>query len=81
MTVYRSKTSPELLAILKRWQEDRRPEDAEFLADQMPHLLEDVARVQSGFIALKAKVKKLESEMEDYRQTRILAELDDEQIH
>jgi len=81
MTVYRSKTSPELLAILKRWQEDQRPEDAALLADQMPHLLEDVARVKSGFIALKTKVKKLESEMEGYRQTRILAEFDDEQIH
>ena len=81
MASYRSKTSPELLATLKRWQDDPQPEDAEFLADQMPYLLEDVARVKMGFMALQEKVKQLEIEMEDYRQTRILTEFDDEQKH
>ncbi|WP_086479015.1 hypothetical protein [Oceanospirillum sanctuarii] len=81
MSRYHSKTSPELREVLQRWQEERKPEDAEWLADQMPHLLEDVARVQAGFIALRGKVKKLEAEMQTYRQTRLLAEFDDDNKH
>lgn len=81
MSRYKSKTSPDLKATLQRWLEERQPEDAEWLADQMPNLLEDVARVQAGFIALRGKVKKLESEMQTYRQTRLLAEFDDDNKH
>ncbi|MDX1320373.1 MAG: hypothetical protein R3204_09810 [Oceanospirillum sp.] len=81
MSRYQSKTSPELKEILQRWKEERQPEDAEWLADQMPNLLEDVARVQAGFMTLREKVKKLEAEMKTYRQTRLLAEFDDENKH
>ncbi len=81
MSRYQSKTSPELKATLERWQQDRHPKDAEWLSDQIPYLLEDVARVQAGFFALQDKVKKLESEMKTYRQTRILAEFDDINKH
>lgn len=81
MSRYHSKTSPELKEILQRWQKERHPEDAEWLADQMPNLLEDVARVQAGFMTLRSKVKKLESEMQTYRQTRLLAEFEDDNKH
>lgn len=81
MARYQSKTSPELREVLQRWQEEGSVEDAEWLAGQMPHLLEDVARVQSGFLALRGKVKKLEAEMQTYRQTRILAEFEDDNRH
>lgn len=81
MAGYKSETSPELLAALKRWKASRDPEDAAFLADQIPHLLEDVTRVKAGFMVLRRKVKSLESEMRTYRQTRILVEFDDEQKH
>lgn len=81
MSRYHSNTSPELKEILQRWQEERHPEDAEWLADQMPNLLEDVARVQAGFMTLRSKVKKLESEMQTYRQTRLLAEFEDDNKH
>ena len=47
----------------------------------MPNLREDVARVQAGFMTLREKVKKLEAEMKTYRQTRLLAEFDDENKH
>ena len=47
----------------------------------MPNLLEDVARVQAGFMTLRSKVKKLESEMQTYRQTRLLAEFEDDNKH
>ncbi|MFG1488789.1 hypothetical protein ABMA58_06010 [Oceanospirillum sp. HFRX-1_2] len=81
MSRYHSKTSPELKEILQRWQEERKSDDAEWLADQIPYLLEDVARVQAGFMVLRNKVKKLESEMQTYRQTRLLAEFEDDNKH
>lgn len=81
MSSYHSKTSPELRQVLQRWRDEGNPEDAAWLADQMPFLLEDVARVQAGFVALRGKVKKLESEMQTYRQTRLLAEFDDDNKH
>lgn len=81
MSRYHSKTSPELKEILQRWQEERKRDDAEWLADQIPYLLEDVARVQAGFMVLRNKVKKLESEMQTYRQTRLLAEFEDDNKH
>ena len=81
MSRYQSKTSPELIATLKRFQQTRKAEDALWLADQMPFVLEDVSRIKAGFATLQEKVKKLEAEMETYRQTRILAEFDDIQKH
>lgn len=81
MSGYRSATSPELLTVLKRWQEYQNPEDAAFLADQLPSVLEDVARVKAGFMTLRQKVRQLEAEMESYRHTRILADFDDSQMH
>lgn len=81
MSRYHSKTSPELKEILQRWQEERKSDDAEWLADQIPYLLEDVARVRAGFMVLRNKVKKLESEMQTYRQTRLLAEFEDDNKH
>ncbi|MBB1487682.1 hypothetical protein [Oceanospirillum sediminis] len=85
MSKYRSATSPELLARLSRWKEERDAEDAEFLADQMPMVLQDVAMVRAAFFRLKEKVALLEQEVEDYKegyhQRQMLAEFEDDQLH
>lgn len=81
MSRYKSKTSTEIKERLKQWQEQGNPEDAIWLADQIPHLLEDVARVQIGFLTLREKVRKLESEMTAYKHTRLLEAFEDEQQH
>ncbi len=85
MSKYKSNTSSELLATLARWQESRLPEDAEFLADQMPNLLQDLAKVKTTFFTLREKVALLEQETKKYRegfhQRQLLIEFDDEQKH
>lgn len=68
-------TSTQILETLKRWQEERRPEDAAFLADELPNVLRDVARVKAAFLTLRERVRKLDDEMETYRQIRLLNEL------
>ena len=85
MTKYKSATSPELLETLDRWQKERNPEDAAFLADQLPNVLRDVALVKTSFFKLREKVALLEKDTRDYKegfqQRRILEEFDDPQKH
>lgn len=85
MTKYKSATSAELLETLKRWQEGRNPEDAAFLADQLPNVLQDIAMVRASFFKLKEKVALLEQDTRTYKegfhQRRILEEFDDPQKH
>ncbi len=85
MTKYKSATSPELLRTLQRWQSERNPEDAAFLADQLPHVLEDVAMVKASFLKLREKVALLEEDTRNYKegfhQRRMLEDFDDSQKH
>lgn len=85
MSKYKSATSPELLSRLARWKEHRAREDAEFLADQIPSLVQDVAMVKASFFRLKEKVALLEKEVEEYKegyhQRQILQEFDDDRKH
>ncbi|WP_028302034.1 hypothetical protein [Oceanospirillum beijerinckii] len=85
MTKYKSATSPELLETLRRWQTERNLDDAEFLADQIPHILEDVAMVKASFLKLREKVALLEEDTRHYKegfhQRRILEDFDDSQKH
>lgn len=85
MTKYKSATSSELLETLRRWQTERSLNDAEFLADQIPHILEDVAMVRASFLKLREKVALLEEDTRNYKegfhQRRILEDFDDSQKH
>jgi len=85
MTKYKSATSPELLQTLRRWQSERNPDDAAFLADQLPYLLQDIAMVKDSFFKLREKVALLEEDTRNYKegfhQRRMLEDFDDSQKH